>query len=730
MISNPTTNRKIMRTFTLIILSILITASAYAQPEISVLGGGGDVEIPNGSTTPITSNGTDFGEKIVGESQINFFKVDNSGSAVLILSGDPIVAISGTNAADFVVNAQPPSEINPSNDEEFEITFTPSGLGERTATVSIANDDSDENPYTFAIKGTGIDNSPPQIICPSEQSQNLDAECSLILGDYIDSATVTDNADPNPTVTQSPLPGTAMNGAGTAEITLTATDASGNSANCTFTLNKVDNTNPVVDQYPNQTLTGGGACSAILPDYTTLITASDNCDQNVSILQSPVPTDLVNNGALVTITVIDASNNSTEMSFTINVEDQEAPNISPITNQEVAVNENCIGILPDLTSVANVSDNCDANPAVTQSPAAGTTMTGATQVTITATDASGNSSSVIFTATPKDLTAPVLTCPDNISVISATPIVVNYDMPTATDNCDDIVIPTLSAGFASGSEFPPGITTVTWEATDTEDNSVSCSFTVFVGQDSEAPTITCPGTQTQNVDDDCEVTLNDFTSLADVNDNVDPNPVVTQSPLAGATSNGDGNIEITLTATDAAGNSSNCTFTLNKVDNTAPVVSCPANLTIEVSSTPTNVTYDMPTATDNCSASVTPSLTSGPASGGSFPAGETTVTWSATDGANNTSTCSFTVTVEIIDAITEITEKTLTPIPNPTTGMVWFDTDLVNENIVVFNLQGQQVFNGRIPADGQINLNALNIGLYIVRFEDSKYVPVRLIIQR
>ena len=38
----------------------------------------------------------------------------------------------------------------------FTVTFDPSATGVRTATVSIANDDADEDPYDFAIVGTGI----------------------------------------------------------------------------------------------------------------------------------------------------------------------------------------------------------------------------------------------------------------------------------------------------------------------------------------------------------------------------------------------------------------------------------------------------------------------------------------------------------------------------------------------------------------------------------------------
>ena len=37
----------------------------------------------------------------------------------------------------------------------FNVRFDPSGAGLRTAAISIASDDSDENPFNFSIQGTG-----------------------------------------------------------------------------------------------------------------------------------------------------------------------------------------------------------------------------------------------------------------------------------------------------------------------------------------------------------------------------------------------------------------------------------------------------------------------------------------------------------------------------------------------------------------------------------------------
>jgi hypothetical protein len=102
---------------------------------------------------------------------------------------------------------------------------------------------------------------------------------------------------------------------------------------------------------------------------------------------------------------------------------------------------------------------------------------------------------------------------------------------------------------------------------------------------------------------------------------------------------------VTYSATDAHGNTGSATQVVTVVDNTAPVISCPANIVLEPSC-PTGAiaTYSTPTATDNCGVQSV-NRTAGLASGSVFPIGTTTVTHLATDIYGNTSSCSFTVTV-------------------------------------------------------------------------------------
>ncbi len=124
------------------------------QPEMDVFGNGNP--IANGSSTPITNNHTHFGaEFVTGGSIVRTFTIDNNDLATLNLTGTPKVAISGSHASDFSLTAAPSSPIARSQSTTFQITFNPSGNGVRTALLSIANDDEDENPYTFAIEGIG-----------------------------------------------------------------------------------------------------------------------------------------------------------------------------------------------------------------------------------------------------------------------------------------------------------------------------------------------------------------------------------------------------------------------------------------------------------------------------------------------------------------------------------------------------------------------------------------------
>ena len=125
-------------------------------PEIDVQGNG--ASIIDGDTSPSTFDGTDFGPvgAVGATTAVRTFMVRNIGTQSLSLTGNPRVSVSGAHAADFAVTVQPSTPVAANGTTSFQVTFNPSAAGMRTASVSLANDDEDENPYNFSIQGTGL----------------------------------------------------------------------------------------------------------------------------------------------------------------------------------------------------------------------------------------------------------------------------------------------------------------------------------------------------------------------------------------------------------------------------------------------------------------------------------------------------------------------------------------------------------------------------------------------
>ncbi|MBL0911805.1 MAG: choice-of-anchor D domain-containing protein, partial [Bacteroidia bacterium] len=145
-------------------------------PEINLTGN--SVSIVHNDLSPSTLDDTDFGPALVLSGSVTHtFTIQNQGLATLNLTGvSPYVTISGANAADFSLTAIPSTPIAASGSTTFQVTFAPSAPGLRTATLSIASDDADEDPYVFAIQGTGANSAFSDIIADAAFSYNSDID--------------------------------------------------------------------------------------------------------------------------------------------------------------------------------------------------------------------------------------------------------------------------------------------------------------------------------------------------------------------------------------------------------------------------------------------------------------------------------------------------------------------------------------------------------------------------
>jgi hypothetical protein len=245
---------------------------------------------------------------------------------------------------------------------------------------------------------------------------------------------------------QNPPAGTLV-GVGSYTITVTATDASGNSGSCSAVFTVVDTTAPVISSSPAPvTLSVNANCQATVPDVTHSVVASDNCTAaaNLVVTQNPAAGTAVGRGQyIITVTVADAAGNSTPTSVSLNVVDTLAPVIaSAPSTLTVPTSANCQGAVPNVVPAIVATDNCTpANELlVSQSPTAGTLLpAGQHLITVTVKDASGNSTTRNIALTISDLSAPTLTSvhaspevlsPPNNQIVPVTVTV------TATDTCD------------------------------------------------------------------------------------------------------------------------------------------------------------------------------------------------------------------------------------------------------------------------------------------------------
>ena len=218
---------------------------APSSPEINVRGNG--VDIADNDLTPAVADDTDFGSvDLTAGTNPNTFTIQNIGTASLNLTGAPRVVIGGAHPGDFTVTAIPAATVAASGSTTFTITFNPSALGLRTATVSIANTDSNENPYNFNIQGTGTTH---EINVLGNAITIVDGDTTPDIADDTDFGNVDIAAGTNPntftiqnvgtgTLNLTGAPRVVIGGAHPGDFTVTATPAASvaGSGSTTFTI--------------------------------------------------------------------------------------------------------------------------------------------------------------------------------------------------------------------------------------------------------------------------------------------------------------------------------------------------------------------------------------------------------------------------------------------------------------------------------------------------------------
>ncbi|RYY89611.1 MAG: HYR domain-containing protein, partial [Chitinophagaceae bacterium] len=347
-------------------------------------------------------------------------------------------------------------------------------------------------------------------------------------------------------------PMSAMYPLGNTSILWTATDAAGNTSQCTQVYTIIDNEFPVITGVPaNITLDAQAQnCGRIVT--WTAPTASDNCSAIINANWGPG--SYFNVGTqTVTYTAADPSGNVTTRSFTVTIRDVEKPIIltcAPDTTVAAGPDCQALPVLP----LPVATDNCPSSQLTFSNDAPATFLTGTTVVTWTVRDSSGNSATCQQRVTVADQSAPVpvlAALPDvtGICVATVTP-------PTASD-CSGIITATTADATTYTTQ---GTHIVHWTFTDASGNSFVQLQNVIL-RDEEPPTIVCPRNIIAVADAPCGRSLDPGTATGTDNCTVTITGVRNDGRALGDCYPV-GTTLVTWTAVDGAGNRASCEQTI------------------------------------------------------------------------------------------------------------------------------------------------------------------------
>jgi hypothetical protein len=127
----------------------MVVSNAYNGPV------GGSYPGPAANVSPTSL--TFASQNVHTTSAAQAVTLSNTGNAPMTVTG---VSISGTNSSDFTVTNNCPTSVAANGSCTINVTFTPSGSGTRTATLTIS-DSAPGGQQTVSLSGTGFFPPPP-----------------------------------------------------------------------------------------------------------------------------------------------------------------------------------------------------------------------------------------------------------------------------------------------------------------------------------------------------------------------------------------------------------------------------------------------------------------------------------------------------------------------------------------------------------------------------------------
>ncbi len=515
-------------------------------------------------------------------------------------------------------------------------TFDCGDIGANTVTLTVT--DVNGNTETCTATVTVENNSTPSVLCKNTTIQlDNNGEATITASDVINS--VNGGSCGNATTTLSKTNFDCTNiGANTVTVTVTA--ANGQTATCTATVIVEDVTAPIA-KCRNRTINLNNNGEAVLTTAMINNGSSDNCGiASMSLSQTNFDCDDIGTQT-VTLTVTDNSGLTSTCTATVNIRDNKKP-IAKCKDITVQLGANGQASITAAMVNDGSTDNCGIQSLAIDKTTFDCGNLGANTVTLTVTDVNGNVKTCTSTVTVTDNSTPSVLCKNKTIYLNnqgeATITISDVTNSINGGNCGN---PTTTLSQTNFDCTHLGTNTVTVTVTAANGQTATCNATVTV-KDNKKPIAKCRNMTVQLNNNGQAV----VTSAMINNGSTDNCGIASMSVSPNTFDCNDlGQNTVTLTVTDASGNSKTCTAQVNVVDNKKPVAKC-KNVTIYLNNAGkawTTMQAVDDGSTDNCGIVKT---TLSKKDFNCSHIGQNTVTLKVEDASGNTAQCTAIITVK------------------------------------------------------------------------------------
>ncbi|UMB59698.1 gliding motility-associated C-terminal domain-containing protein [Lutibacter sp. A80] len=567
--------------------TIQLDASGVASITASQVDNGSNVSC---NTISLTIDKTTFNCSNIGENTVTLTVTGTSGNSAtataIVTVEDTLAPTVITQNIEVELNENGTSSIvaadidNGSSDncEIASITldkteFDCTSAGENTVTLTVTDIHGNSNSETAIV--TVVDKTGPTAIAQNITAQ-LDASgVAIITANQIDNGSTANCGAANLTVDTTTF---NCSNIGENTVTLTVTDVSGNSATATAIVTVEDTLVPtVITQNIELELNENGTSSIVAADIDN--GSSDNCEI-ASITLDKTEFDCTSAGEnTVTLTVTDIHGNSNSETAIVTVVDKTGPT-AIAQNITAQLDASGVAIITANQIDNGSTANCGAVNLTVDTTTFNCSNIGENTVTLTVTDASGNSATATAIVTVEDTLAPTVIT-QNIEVEfdeNGTSSIVAADIDNgSSDNCEIASITLDKTEFDCTSA---GENTVTLTVTDIHGNSNSETAIVTITE-TVAPVANCIAPFTLALDDTGNATITANQIDNGSTDNCGIASINIDKESFDCSNIGENTV--TLTVTDASGNKATCTTVVTIVDTTPPIV-ITKNISVELDS--------------------------------------------------------------------------------------------------------------------------------------------------